>query len=108
MKFEYYNENTDITSESIEKLKTEIVKMDNELRNAVKELALRGEKLEEMEGKAQHLESSSNTYKQGAIKVRKKTIGSKICICFGILIDLIIIVLLILVLVCGWKFQCKK
>ena len=61
LKFDYYNKNKDITSESIEKLKSEIVKLDNEVRNAVKELGYRGENLQVMESKAENLVEASES-----------------------------------------------
>ena len=108
MKFDYFNENTEITSEALENLKNELNKMKDEVYKANEELMVRNEKLVEMENKAQELESSSKAYKHGAIKVRKSEKGKKCKIIIAIIIALIIIGYLLACMAChSLTFDCS-
>jgi hypothetical protein len=107
MKFDYFNENTEVSSETLEKLKNELGKMKDEIFKANEELMKRNEKLVEMENKAQDLESSSKAYKQGAIKVRKSESKKKCYVIMGTIVAILIIVYLIICMACGnFRFDC--
>ena len=107
MKFDYYNENTDIVSESLQNLKNEIIKMNDQVNIARKELMERGEKVGELENKSNGLKEASVSFKQGAIKLRKSTTKKKIYIYLGLFLSLFIIIYFIIVMAChSWTFQC--
>ena len=98
MKYEYYNENTEIVDEKIEQLKGVMAQYQNEVFKAAKELDIRKEKLDEMQNKARDLENDSYNFKKSAIKVRKLECSRKV---WGIIaiIAIIIIIIVIIILV---------
>ena len=107
MKFEFFNENTDVSSETVQNIKNEMMKMKDEVFNANKELHIRGEKLSEMEDKAEKLKDASSSYKQGAIKVRKETSKRKIMIYIGLILAVLVIIYVIVAIACdSWTFDC--
>ena len=107
MKFEYYNENPEVTSEAIETLKTELLKMKDQVFSAHIELQNRGEKIQEMTQKAEQLQLASESYKQGAIKVRKAESKKKVWIFIGTTVAVLIIAYFIVCAVCqSFTFQC--
>ena len=107
MKFEYYNENPEVTSEAIETLKTELLKMKDQVFSAHIELQNRGEKIQEMTQKAEQLQLASESYKQGAIKVRKAESKKKVWIFIGTTAAVLIIAYFIVCAVCqSFTFQC--
>ena len=107
MKYEYFNKNTNVSSDTIGKLKQELTKMKEAVYDANEKLLIRGEKIDIMENKAIHLEGTAREYKQGAIKVRKSVSGRRICLYAGIIVLLLVIVYIIISLVCkSWVFKC--
>ena len=107
MKFEFFNENTDVSSEALQNIKNEMLKMKEEVFKASEELNIREGKLSEMENKAVQLNVASNSYKQGAIKVRKETSKRRIYIYLGLILALLIIIYFIVCMACdSWTFQC--
>ena len=99
MKFEYYNENTEIVSEKIENLKGVMGQYENVVKSAAKELTERGELLNEMQNKAKDLENDSFNFKKGAIKVRKVECSKKVWSIVAIIVIILIIVLIIVLAV---------
>ena len=71
MKMEYYNNNTEIVSDSIQGLKNEMMKFKDEVFKAAESLNERGDLLNEMQNKAKDLESDSYSYKKTAGDLRK-------------------------------------
>ena len=69
MKYEFFNENTEVTSEALERLKRELEIMKDEVYKANEQLMIRSEKVNEMEKKAVKMEEDSQNLKQGAIKI---------------------------------------
>ena len=107
MKFDYFNEHTEVTSESLQNLKNEIMKMSDEVHKACNDLRERGEKVGQLNAKSEELKDASSSFKQGAIRVRKKTTGRKVCVIVGIIVALLIIIYFIICLVChSWTFKC--
>lgn len=107
MKFEFFNENTDVSSEALQNIKNEMLKMKEEVFKASEELNIREGKLSEMENKAVQLNVASTSYKQGAIKVRKETSKRRIYIYLGLILALLIIIYFIVCMACdSWTFQC--
>ena len=108
MKFEYYNENTDVSSEALENLKKEIVEMKDEVFKAKDLLEIRGDKMDKTHQAAIELKDASSSYRIGAGKVRKKTSCFGKWVYFAIFFSLIIIIYFIICLACkSWTFQCK-
>ena len=102
MKFEYYNENTEIVSDSLQGLKNEMMKFKDEVFQAAESLNERGELLNEMQNKAKDLESDSYTYKRNAIKVRKTECCRKATY-IGIICGVVAAIVLIIVLCVVFK-----
>lgn len=107
MKYDYFTENTNITSESLENLKLEIKNMNKEVDKAREELIKRGEKTGQLVEKSYELKDASNSYRQGAIKLRKATSKRKIYIYIGIILALFVIIYFIICMAChSWTFKC--
>ena len=99
MKFDYYNENTEIVSEKIENLKGVMNQYQIQVSKAAKELNERGELLNEMQNKAKDLENDSFNFKKGAIKVRKVECSKKVWSIVAIIVVILIVVLIIVLAV---------
>ena len=108
MKFEYYNENTEVVSDKLENLKGAMGKYKEEVFKAAKELNERGDKLREMQDKAEHLEGSSLNFKKGAIKVRKAECCKKYWFIWTIIVVVVIIVLVIILVAKPWESSSSK
>lgn len=99
MKFDYYNENTEIVSEKLENLKGVMNQYQVQVSKAAKELNERGELLNEMQNKAKDLENDSFNFKKGAIKVRKVECSKKVWSIVAIIVVILIVVLIIVLAV---------
>ena len=99
MKFDYYNENTEIVSEKLENLKGVMNQYQIQVSKAAKELNERGELLNEMQNKARDLENDSFNFKKGAIKVRKVECSKKVWSIVAIIVVILIVVLIIVLAV---------
>ena len=109
MKYEYFNTNTQVTSESLENLKNEMNKMKEEVFKANDQLMIRSEKVQEMENKANEMATESEHYKQGAIKVNKSSSKKKLCIFIALFITILIIVYAIICYICNsFVFECSS
>ena len=105
-KFEFFNENTEVTSEDIAKLKEENLRMEDKIIEASCLLKQRGDIMEISE-KAQTMVESSANLRTGAKRVKKAEKKKKILVCLGISLALLIIIYLIICIVCGsLTFQC--
>ena len=71
LKLEYFNENNEFASDSIQGLKNEMMKFKDEVFKAAESLNERGDLLNEMQNKAKDLESDSYSYNKTAGDVRK-------------------------------------
>ena len=109
MKFEFFNENTDVSSEALENLKKEMVEMKDEVYKTKELLDIRGEKMAITQQNAQNLKDASSSYKIGATNLKTKVSRSRKWIYFAIIIALLIIIYFIICLVCkSWTFQCSS
>ena len=107
MKYDYYNENTQVTSEALERLKIELNKMKDEVFKANEELMKRNDKLQEMEVKANEMAEESETYKKNAFKVVKTESKRKIWVYVGIFFAVLIIGYAIVCIACNsFTFEC--
>jgi hypothetical protein len=98
LKFEYFNENTEIVSDQIQGLKTVINQYKDEVFKAAESLNERGDLLKEMQNKARDLETDSYSYKNNAVKVRKTECCKKATY-IGIIAGIVAVIVLIVVLV---------
>ena len=99
MKFEYYNENTEIISDKLQGLKNVMMQYKDEVFKAADALNERGDLLNEMQNKAKDLENDSYSFKKGAIKVRQTECKRKAKYILGILLIVAIIVTVIVIIV---------
>lgn len=107
MKYDYYNENTQVTSEALERLKIELNKMKDEVFKANEELMKRNDKLQEMEVKANEMAEESETYKKNAFKVVKTESKRKIWVYVGIILAVLIVAYAIVCIACNsFTFEC--
>ena len=97
LKFEFFNENTDVVSDQIQGLKSVMMKYKDEVFKAAESLNERGDLLNEMQNKAKDLETDSYSYKKNAIKVRKTECCKKATY-IGIIVGIVAVIVLILVL----------
>ena len=97
LKLEYYNENTDIVSDSLQNLKNKMMEYKDEVLKAAESLNERGEYLNEMQNKASDLENSSFKYRDLAGDVRRKECRKKACT-IGIICGVVGAIILIVVL----------
>ena len=108
MKYEFFNENTEVSSEAVANLKVEMMKMKDEVIQASGLLNERGGNMDNMAKKAESLASSSVSMVKGAKHVKKVENRKKIYICIGIILAVLIIGYLIACLFCGsFTFQCS-
>ena len=97
LKLEYYNENTDIVSDSLQNLKNKMMEYKDEVLKAAESLNERGEYLNEIQNKASDLENSSFKYRDLAGDVRRKECRKKACT-IGIICGVVGAIILIIVL----------
>ena len=106
-KFEFFNENTEVTSEAIANLKEEMLRMKDEVIEASGLLNQRGGIMDSVSEKAQSLVESSENLRARANQVKKAEKKKKILVSLGISLALLIIIYLIICIVCGsLTFQC--
>ena len=97
MKMEYYNNNTEIVSDSIQGLKQEMMKFKDEVFKAAESLNERGDLLNEMQNKAKDLESDSYSYKKNTKGVKEAECRKKACY-IGVICGVVAAIVLIVVL----------
>ena len=71
MKYEYYNENTDIVDEELEGLKDDLRKKRDEIMKEADALNERGEELNKMEKRAELLGKDAYKFKERANQIRR-------------------------------------
>ena len=98
MKFEYYNENTEVVSDNIQELKGVMMKYKDQVFQAAESLNERGDLLNEMQNKARDLETDSYSYKNNATKVKNAECRKKATY-IGIIVGIVAVIVLIIVLV---------
>ena len=108
MKFEYFNENKDVSDDKLEKLKNEMGKMKDEILEASGLLSERGEKIQVLDEKADILSRDSNTYYIQSKRVKKAELMKKIKYYIGIAVLVLLIIYLIIGFTCGFGFQCAR
>ena len=108
MKYQFFNENTDVSSETVQNLKSEMMRMKDEVLQASGLLNQREEEINNMNQKAESLAMSSNDYKKGATLVKKKEQSKKVYLILGLILLALIIIYLIICMACqSLTFQCS-
>ena len=107
MKYQFFNENTDVSSETVQNLKSEMMRMKDEVLQASGLLNQREEEINNMNQKAESLAMSSNDYKKGATLVKKKQ-SKKVYLILGLILLALIIIYFIICMACqSLTFQCS-
>ena len=108
MKYQFFNENTDVSSETVQNLKSEMIRMKDEVLQASGLLNQREEEINNMNQKAESLAMSSNDYKKGATLVKKKEQSKKVYLILGLILLALIIIYFIICMACqSLTFQCS-
>ena len=107
MKYDFYNTDSNIVGEKIQNLKIEMINFKDEVYKVDEELNKRGQKIEDIENKAEKLANDSDSYVKGSKNVKKKETKRKWWYYIAIGIVILIILFFIMRLICGsWTFQC--
>ena len=99
MKFDYFNANTDISNETIGKLKDEVNRMKDEVLNASGLLDNRGEKLKVLDEKSDALSTSSHNYYKSSKKVKRAEWMKRIKLYIAIGVAFLVIIIIIIFIV---------
>lgn len=108
MKYQFFNENTDVSSETVQNLKSEMMRMKDEVLQASGLLNQRQEEINNMTEKAESLAISSDEHKKGATYVKKKEKSKKIYLIIGLILLILIIIYFLICMACqSFTFQCS-
>ena len=108
MKYQFFNENTDVSSETVQNLKSEMMRMKDEVLQASGLLNQRQEEINNMTEKAESLAISSDEHKKGATFVKKKEKSKKIYLIIGLILLILIIIYFLICMACqSFTFQCS-
>ena len=108
LKFNFYNENTDVTDELVKKVKDEMNRMKDQVVNALELMNERGDNINIVCEKADKLMEDSEVMKVKAKAVRKSECKKKVMLYGGISLAVLIIIYVIICIVCkSFTFQCS-
>ena len=108
MKYQFFNENTDVSSETVQNLKSEMMRMKDEVLQASGLLNQRQEEINNMTEKAESLAISSDEHKKGATYVKKKEKSKKIYLIIGLILLILLIIYFLICMACqSLTFQCS-
>ena len=108
LKFEYFNENKDVSDDKLEKLKNEMAMMKDEIFEASGLLNDRGEKIKVLDEKADMLSRDSNTYYLQSKRVKRAEFMRKVKLYIALAIVILLIIYIIIGCSCGWGFECAR
>ena len=108
LKFEYFNENKDVTDDKIGNLKDQLNLMKEDILNASGLLDDRGDKIKVLDDKADILSRDSNTYYRQSKRVRQAEQCKKYKMYAGIAAVCLLLIYLIIGITCGFAFQCAR
>ena len=108
LKFEYFNENKDITDDKIGQLKEQLNLMKEEILNASGLLDERGDRIKILDDKAEVLSRDSNTYYRQSKRVKNTERCKKYIMYGGIVVAVLVLIYFIIGLSCGFGFQCFR
>ena len=108
LKFEYFNENKEVSDDKLEKLKKEMASMKDEIFEASGLLNDRGEKIKVLDEKADMLSRDSNTYYLQSKRVKKAEFMRKVKLYIALAVVILVIIYIIIGCTCGFAFQCAS
>ena len=109
MKYKFYNVNTEITGESLERAKKEVEKMEKRVFKAQDQFLERSDKMKEMENKAVEMAEHSVQFKREAKKVKKTDTKRKVCLYLAIILVILAIIYGIICMFCqSFVFDCSN
>ena len=106
LKFDYFNEHKESTGEAMDALKEQIQSMHEEILQDSGLLNDRGEKMNTLDEKSEHLLGSSNSYYSNSKRVRRSELMKKIKYYAAIGCALLLIIYIIICIVCSPTFKC--
>jgi vesicle-associated membrane protein 7 len=106
MKFDYFNENKDVTDDKIGNLKDQLNLMKEDILNASGLLDDRSDKIKVLDDKADILSRDSNTYYRQSKRVRQAELCKKYKMYGAIAGVCLILIYIIVGYSCGWAFGC--
>ena len=108
LKFEYFNENKEVSDDKLEKLKKEMASMKDEIFEASGLLNDRGEKIKVLDEKADMLSRDSNTYYLQSKRVKRAEFMRKVKLYIALTVVILVIIYIIIGCTCGFAFQCAS
>ena len=108
LKFNFYNEYTDVSDELIVKVKNQMNRLEEQVKSTLILMNKRGEKLDGISEKAENLKDNSYTMKVKANAARRGECKKKVMLYGGIVLVLLLIIYAIICIVCkSFTFQCS-
>ena len=106
LKFDYFNQHKESSGEAMDALKEQIQSMHEEILQGSGLLNERGEKMNKLDEKSEHLLGSSNSYYSNSKRVRRSELMKKLKLYAAIGCALLIIIYIIICIVCSPTFKC--
>lgn len=106
LKFDYFNEHKESSGEAMDALKEQIQSMHDEILEGSGLLNERGEKMNKLDEKSEHLLGSSNSYYNNSKRVRRSELMKKIKYYAAIGCAILIIVYVLICIFCSPTFKC--
>ena len=108
MKYQFFNENTDVSSETVQNLKSEMIRMKDEVLQASGLLNQRGNEINSMTVKAESLAIGSEDFKKRATQLKKKEKKKKLYLYIGLSLAILLIIYFIICSICqNFTFNCS-
>lgn len=109
LKFDYFNENKDVSDDKIGRLKEQMISMNEEILNTSGLLDERSSKIQILDKKADELTDNSRTYYRQSKRVKNAERWKKIKLYIALGVAGIIIIYFIISFICGFDFsKCKS
>lgn len=106
LKFDYFNEHQESSGEAIDALRDQIQSMHEEILESSGLLNQRGDKMNSLDEKSEHLLKESNSYYKNSTKVRRAEFMKKIKYYAAIACAILLIIYIIICFVCSPTFSC--
>ena len=106
LKFDYFNQHKESSGEAMDALKEQIQSMHEEILQGSGLLNDRGEKMNKIDEKSEHLLGTSNSYYSNSKRVRRSELMKKIKYYAAIGCALLLIIYIIICIVCSPTFKC--
>jgi hypothetical protein len=106
LKFDYFNEHKESSGEAMDALKEQIQSMHEEILQDSGLLNERGDKMNTLDEKSEHLMGTSNTYYTSSKRVKRYELMKRIKYYAAIGCAILIIIYIIICIVCSPTFKC--